>query len=303
MNHELTSQPAEGGVGLVEGLDLLDRRPPAEAGKTADELDVGKVAGGQRVRFAAAEETEALDRPGADLAHRPQASVVSCQGGVAAAAGDLTGNRAQGDRAPQRQVHRLQLGRRPAGDRRRAGNVPQCASPGPQPRAPTTDDAALDQRRSLRLDQLLDDRPGERLPGPGRTPRPPVRTAAQDRPKQRVAAKASVELGEVVVDGEREAHALDRDLELRGAGRPRGRDRARGRAGERHRVDRLGPQSYPLRAGLPGPDEHRAVLDMKQTGDDPAGDPDRAVLAAVARQAVGKRGCDLCLEPPQRPSR
>lgn len=75
MNHELTGQSAEGGIGLVEGLDLLHRRPPAKAGEAADELDVGQVAGGQRVGVAAAEEAEALDRPGTDLAHRPQAAV------------------------------------------------------------------------------------------------------------------------------------------------------------------------------------------------------------------------------------
>src|SRR5690349_9765326 len=50
-------------VGLVrrvEVFDLGDRRPPALASQAADQLDVGEVAGGERVEFVAPEQTEAL---------------------------------------------------------------------------------------------------------------------------------------------------------------------------------------------------------------------------------------------------
>ena len=79
---------------------------------------------------------------------------------------------------------------------------------GPEPRAPAADHAALDPRRPAGLDQLLDDGPGERLPGPGPPPRAQPGPAADRRAEQRVAAEAAVELGEVVVDAEREAHPL-----------------------------------------------------------------------------------------------
>jgi hypothetical protein len=39
--------------------------------------------------------------------------------------------------------------------------------------------------------------------------RPQVGTAAQQRPQQRVAAEAAVELAEVLVDAEREPHPLN----------------------------------------------------------------------------------------------
>src|SRR3954451_8062678 len=48
-------------------LYLLDGRAAAEAFEMPDELDVREVAGGQRIRVAAAVVSEALERPGADL--------------------------------------------------------------------------------------------------------------------------------------------------------------------------------------------------------------------------------------------
>ncbi len=268
-----------------------------------NELDVGEVPGGQRVGVAAAKEAEALNRPRADLAHPPQAAVGAALPGVAATASDFGGDGPQGDRPPQRQPHRLELGRGPAGDRRRARHIAQGTALATQPRTPTTNDAALDPRRSFRIDQLLDDRPSERFPGPGRAARPPVRAPAQQRPEQRIAAEASVELGEIVVDGERKAHPLDRGLELSLAGRLAGRRRVQRWSIDRYRVDRFGLQHYPLGVGVPSTNDDRAILDVQQTGDDPINNPCRAVLASGGRQAVGKGGCDLCFEPGHRPSR
>src|SRR5258705_4463133 len=96
-------KPAEGGVGSVELLDLLDRGAAAEVGETADQLQVDQVAGGERVGLAAAEEAEALHGPGTDLAHREQAAVGIRLAGIAATGGDLAGDGAQGDRPVQRQ--------------------------------------------------------------------------------------------------------------------------------------------------------------------------------------------------------
>ena len=303
MSCEQPRQAAKRRVGGVEGLDLLHGRPPAEAGEVTDELDVGEVTGGQRVGIAAAEEAETLDRPGADLTHRPQAAVGAAPSWVTATASDIGGDGAQGDRPPQRQPHRLELGRSPPGNRRRAGDVAQGAALAAQPRAPATDDAALDPGRSSRLDQLLDDRPGKRFPGPGRAARSPVGTPAQQRPEQGIATEATVELGEIVVDGEREAHPLDRDLQLGRTGRLAGPGRTQTWSFDRRRVDRLGSQHHTLGAGMPSVDDDRAVLDVQQAGDDATGDPGRAVLAPVGRQAVGKGGCYLCFERLHRPSR
>jgi hypothetical protein len=303
LSREQTRQSAKWCVGGEEGLDLLHRRAPAEAGKVTDDLDVGEVAGGQRVGVAAAEEAEALNRPRADLTHCPQSAVGAALFGVAATASDLGGDGPQGDRPPQRQPHRLKLGRRPAGDRRWTGHIAQDTAFAAQPRTPTTDDAALDPRRSSRLNQLLDDRPGNGFPGPGRTARPPVRAPAQQRPEQGITAETPVELGEVVVDGERKAHPLDRDLELSIAGWLAERGRAQTWSIDRCGIDRFGPQHYPLGVGVPGTNDDWAILDVQQAGDDAASYPCGAVLAPVGRQAVRKGGCDLCLEPRHRPSR
>ena len=77
-------------------------------------------------------------------------------------------SRRRADRAGGGEVHRLQFGRGAAGDRRRRGDVAQRPRPVAEARAPAADDAALDHRRPRGLDQLPDDRRGERLPGPGR---------------------------------------------------------------------------------------------------------------------------------------
>src|SRR4051812_9702312 len=77
----------------IDLLDLLDRRPPAEPRQAADLLQVDEVAGGERVGFAAAEEAEALHRPGADLRNRQQPPVAAGVARLDAACGDLAGDR------------------------------------------------------------------------------------------------------------------------------------------------------------------------------------------------------------------
>ena len=63
----------------------------AQPGEMADQLHVGEVAGGERVRVAAAAEAEALDRPGADLADGEQPHVGAGIGQVGPAGGGLAG--------------------------------------------------------------------------------------------------------------------------------------------------------------------------------------------------------------------
>src|SRR5690349_13083023 len=58
-----TGEPTEGCVWREVLLDLLDRRPTAESCEVTDQLDVGEVARGKRVRIPASGEPQALDRP------------------------------------------------------------------------------------------------------------------------------------------------------------------------------------------------------------------------------------------------
>ena len=200
------------------------------------------------------------------------------------------GDRAQGDRAPQRQPHRLQFDRRPAGDQVRRGHVAQAVAALAEPQPPATDDAALDAGGPAGLDQLLDHRPGKRLPGPGPAARAQVGPAAQQRPEQRVAAEAAVELAEVVVDAEREAHPLQRQLQLRLAGLA-GRRRSAAGPGAAIEPGSSGSARSATRPlpRLPGPHQDRAALDVEQPGGDAPLDPHHPVLAAVARQPVRRR--------------
>ena len=217
---------------------------------------------------------------------------------------------AQGDRALRREAHRLEFGRRPTGDQLGGRDVAQLASrPRPSRSAPAADDPALDPRRAAGLDQLLDDRPGERLPGPGPAARAQVRAGGGSA--GRAAGRGGS--GGRTRRGRRRRRARSASARspapAAAAGRRRCAERRRRRC-DRRRVERLGPQRDPLRARLPGPDQDRAALDVEQAGGDAAADPHHAVLAAVAGQADGRGRLDLQLSsgagPPhgaQRPRR
>src|SRR6202034_4530558 len=83
----------------------------------------------------------------------------------------------------------------------------------PLPAAPARsqrgDDATLDAGRPLVLDQLLADRPRQRLewlgPAPGAQPRP----RPHGVPDQRITGKLALEPNQIIVDAEREARPLD----------------------------------------------------------------------------------------------
>ena len=290
---EGADEAAVGLVGGVELFDLGDRRAAAEPGEVADQLDVAEVAGRQRVHLAAAEEGQALDRPGADFGGRQQAPVAVGVGRVAAAGDDVAGEPPQRRRAAGGEVHRLQFGRGAAGDRRRRRRVARGARAVAEAGAPAADDAAFDQRRPRGLDQLLDDRRGERLPGPGRRAAAgSAGSGGSAAPQQRVAAEAAVEGDEVVVDPEREAHPLDRGAELGavgggrlGAPRRRGGSRGRRARSAAAPADRLGPQ------------QRRGRRRAARRGPGPAR-PRRG--AAAARPRLRPAGCRRWSRAPSR---
>src|SRR5205814_657586 len=87
------------------------------------------------------------------------------------------------------------------------GRVAQAGALAVPPPAP--DDAALDRRRALGLDQLLADRPGQRLERLRAAPNAEVRAGANAAPEQRVEAEPLVEGPQVVVDRQSEAHPGD----------------------------------------------------------------------------------------------
>ena len=294
----MPGQPSEGRVRRVELLDLLDRRPAAEPGEPADQLHVDEVAGRQRIGFAAAEEAEALDGPRADLRNREQAPVGRADppGTTRPAAIWRATAGSAIERFGERPSRSSSAGARPAisAAERHVAQRPSRGSRA-RPQRPT-------MRRSIcgrppALDQLLDDRPGERLPRPGAAPRPRPGAAADQRAEQRVAAEAAEELAEVVVDPEREAHPLRR-LERAAAARPAqlGVERRRRQIAPT-RVDGLGAGSrHPPPSGArrgPGPGSPRPASSREAT-------PARIVISDRRPPDVGRRygeaGRDLQLE-------
>ena len=127
-----------------------------------------------------------------------------------------------------------------------------------------------------------------------------MRASPQQRPQQRVAAKTAVEVGEVVVDAEGEAHALDRDPQRLATGGALGGGRAEQVGGrDRSRLERIGAEANDLRRRLPGADENRRPANVQQAGRHPAGDPHHPVAAARG-QPERPRRTHLDLERPTR---
>ena len=127
------------------------------------------------------------------VSRRRQARLVLGQ--VGAAGGHLAGARTIA-RA------RLAASRRPRARRgrgRRAGRRARRERAARALAAPAPDEPALDRGGALGLDQLLGDRPGERLERLGPPPRPQPRLAPDHRADQRVAPERAVELRQVVV--------------------------------------------------------------------------------------------------------
>src|SRR5207245_3014290 len=176
-------------VGGEEGADLVGRRPALEAGELADQLQVREVAGRQLVVAPLAVEGQLLERPRADPADRAEAhpgrlvvGEVDPAGGHLAAGADQRAGAAGGE------VARLELGLGAAGEhggRRRIAEAPARALAAEAP-----GERALDPPGPLGLDELLGDRPRERL----ERLRAPLRAdpglAADHRAEQRIAPEA-----------------------------------------------------------------------------------------------------------------
>ena len=270
----------------------------------ADELHVGEVAGGQRVELAAAVEAEALKRPRADLRRsrrggdRPRGWPRSQRPG-----GDLAGDLDQRDRALRREVAARRAPPGPASAiarPRRGRRAAARATPGSAHR---TCPSGATIRRWItcgprRLDQLLGHRPGERLPGWRGAPRAQPGHPADQRPEQRVALEASVELGEVVVDAERVAAAVERRLELARGRRERPRAaRASSHAGGTGiAAIATSPVARPPRRGS-GPGGRRRGGSARRRR---RGSGRRRRASGAARQPVGGARHDLDRPAPRR---
>jgi len=180
------------------------REPP-------DKLEQVEVAGRDQVVAALAVEAEHLDRPPPDAGDRAQAppgALVVGSAQVSAPGRDLVRGAAQRDRPPRGQVVALQQGGRGARDPRRRGEVAQARRRAPP--AEAEHDAPLDRDGAREVDELLGDRPRERLERVGAAADPQPRPGAHGHADQRVAPEAVVEGPQVVVDPEGEAHAVDR---------------------------------------------------------------------------------------------
>ena len=128
---------------------------------------------------------------------------------VRAARGHLARHAHQRDRALRGEPAGVQLRGRAPGEEGRGRRRAQRSAGAPA--AVASHDPPLDRRGAAGLDQLLADRPGERLERLRPPPRPHPRLPPDDRADQRIPPEAAMELAQVVVGAEREAHPLDRD--------------------------------------------------------------------------------------------
>ncbi len=297
------SAPDEAAVGLVRGVELFhlgDRRPAAAARQAPDQLDVAEVAGGQRVELAAAEETEALHRPGADLGHRQQAAVGAPDRRSGSGRRRPRGRPAAAPAPVCRPGPSLES--RPGRGRRSPparGRRARRLAPLAEPRPPAADDAALDQRRPLGLDQLADDRRRQRLPGPrppaggspasgGSAARPAGRGGSGDGSRARSSSTPSAKRIRSIASSSCVA-----------PGRPRARRHRDRRPRDPLRLDRLGPQPDPVAqpAARPGPAPgcRRRAGAASRPRPGPAASGPRCRAAAGRARAAGPR-----LRAPQR---
>jgi len=263
-------------VAREDGADLVLAGPrPRVAGQQApDEPHVAEVGGGQLVVAALALERQHLDGPAADARDRaqpPPGAVVVGAAQVDAPGRDVARRVAQRQGTAVAEAAGLELGRGERGDRRRARDVAQpgaCAA-----RAVAPDDAPLDGRGAVELDELLADRPGQRLEGLGPAPDAQPRAGAHRAADERVAGEAGVELAQVVVDAEGEAQAPQRLVGRRARRRP-------------------GAEDHPVGGGLGGARDDALAADVEHALEDGPAAAQHAV-APAAGQAEGPGRADL----------
>ena len=189
-------------------------RIPA-AQQPPDQLDERKIAGRELIHPALAAERQHLDGPGADAGNREQASpaaLLPIAGGrrrqLDTCRRHLSRGADQRNSAAAREIKRLKLGRRRAGQdprRRRIAQPARFVAP-PQ----RTDHPTLDRRGPLVLDQLLGDRPGERLERIRPAARPYRGVETDRRADQGIGAEPLDERTQVEIDPQRHPHPRDR---------------------------------------------------------------------------------------------
>ena len=148
--------------------------------------------------------------------------------------GDLArGATSASARAPDRSSDSSRAGAR--GGQRAPRPARRAAGRGAAP-APAPDDPPLDRGRALGLDQLLADRPRQRLERLRPPARAQERARAHGAPEQWIEAEPCVEGPEVVVDAEGEAHPRDALLGRRRDRPPSAANRTRSGAAWRTRT-------------------------------------------------------------------
>jgi hypothetical protein len=123
--------------------------------------------------------------------------------------------------------------------------------------------------------------------------------AADQWLEQTVAADAGPKVGEVVVDANREAHPLDRKLEVLGC-RRLGRlwSPEQPATVDPSRVEGVGTDDDESALGLPSADDDRALAHVQEPPKHPAAIGGGAVAAASARQLEGPGRRDLNRQRP-----
>lgn len=194
-------------------LLLARPRPRISAPQPPDQLQIREVTRRKLIEPSLPGKRKLGHGPAPDPRDRAQPSppaLVVRVVQVDAPGGNLAGGADERDRPRTRQAERFEPRRCLTRERLRARGIAH-----PAERAAASErrhQSPLDRRRPLGLDQLLADRPRQRLEWLRRAGRPQSGVGAHGPPDQGVGAEALVELTQVLVDSEREAHALDPPL-------------------------------------------------------------------------------------------
>ncbi len=250
----------------------------------ADQLDVAEVAGGERVGFAAAEEAEALDRPGADFGDREEAGVRVRRGDVAVAAGDRDRQLAERHRAGAGEVHRLQFGRGAAGDHARRRDVAAA------PPSPRRGGRPSGRRCGARSSPRGSPRSAARRPPAASASQGQSRRAGRKSGRRRMIGPTSgsrrKRWWKALMSSSTPSAKRIRSIAVASSSRPAGSSSSQTggtvrRAGSTASARKLDP----ARARLPGAHEDRPAVDLQQPRRDPARRP-----AGCGRSSRGRSG-------------
>jgi hypothetical protein len=279
--HGRETRPASiGGEELTHLLFAGTRSGIAAAERPSDMLEQSEVAGGKLVVATLPVQRECLDRPWPDATDRVQAPPAALVIGIVqidVPACNLTGNAHEQVGARLGEIEGMQASRGNGREHARRGHVAQLTG-APLPTDPArpelTHDPPLDPGGALELDQLLADRPGERLKRLRTASHAQPRAASHGASDQRIVGELTNESCEIVIDTQREAHTFDPMLRRRPAARAR-------------------PEQDELRATLGHPYVHGLPTVVQQPLEHPRATAQHAVHATLQRQSVGRGGSHL----------